>query len=152
MRRVRILSIYKRPYFACSQSSGPSPLSYGKDTHSKLVSSTLSTPRGDKYYNDRPLCEVCPRDRGKVVGTLRHEVITSCAKRQLSHASSRLERNHHNVPERSMFHAREPLYSNSTINTWWLQSMSAQNRVTIVLPRSYDHAYICLFVNIEIKT
>ena len=32
---------------------------------------TLSTPRGDKYYNQyRPLCEVCPRDRGKVVGTL----------------------------------------------------------------------------------
>ena len=32
---------------------------------------TLSTPRGDKYYNQyRPPCEVCPRDRGKVVGTL----------------------------------------------------------------------------------
>ena len=32
---------------------------------------TLSTPRGDKCSNQyRPLCEVCPRDRGKVVGTL----------------------------------------------------------------------------------
>ena len=48
----------------------PSPSSYEKATHGKLVCPTLSTPRGDKYYNQyRPLCEVCPRDRGKVVGT-----------------------------------------------------------------------------------
>ena len=33
--------------------------------------STLGTPRGDKYYNQyRPLCEVCPRDHGKVVESL----------------------------------------------------------------------------------
>ena len=45
--------------------------SYEKATHGKLVGPPLSTPRGDKYYNQyRPLCEVCPRDRGKVVGTL----------------------------------------------------------------------------------
>ena len=45
--------------------------SYEKATHGKLVGPTLSTPREDKYYNQyRPLCEVCPRDRGKVVGTL----------------------------------------------------------------------------------
>ena len=32
---------------------------------------TLGTPRGDKYYNQyRPLCEVCPRDHGKVVESL----------------------------------------------------------------------------------
>ena len=38
-------------------------------THDKLVGPTLSTPRGDKYYNQyRPLCEVCPRDRDKVGG------------------------------------------------------------------------------------
>ena len=42
-----------------------------KATHGKLVGPTLSTPRGDKYYNQyRTLCDVCPRDRGKVVGTL----------------------------------------------------------------------------------
>ena len=42
-----------------------------KATHGRLVGPTLSTPRGDKYYNQyRPLCEVCPRDRDKVVGTL----------------------------------------------------------------------------------
>ena len=41
-----------------------------KATHGKLVGPTLSTPRGDKYYNQyRPLCEVCPRDHGKVVGS-----------------------------------------------------------------------------------
>ena len=41
-----------------------------KATHGKLVSPTLSSPRGDKYYNQyRPLCEVCPRDHGKVVGS-----------------------------------------------------------------------------------
>ena len=33
--------------------------------------STLGTPRGDKYYNQyRSLCEVCPRDHGKVVESL----------------------------------------------------------------------------------
>ena len=70
-RRVESYRIYKRPYSACSQSSSPSPSSYEKATHGKLVGPTLSTPRGDKYYNQyRPLCEVCPRDRGKVVGTL----------------------------------------------------------------------------------
>ena len=42
-----------------------------KATHGKRVGPTLSTPRGDKYNNQySPLCEVCPRDRGKVVGTL----------------------------------------------------------------------------------
>ena len=47
------------------------PLSYENATHGKLVGPTLSTPRGDKYYNQyRPLCEVWPRDRGKVIGTL----------------------------------------------------------------------------------
>ena len=47
------------------------PSSYEKATHGRLVGPTLSTPRGDKYYNQyRPLCEVCPRDRDKVVGTL----------------------------------------------------------------------------------
>ena len=71
-RRVESYRIYKRPYSACSQSSRPSPSSYEKATHGRLVGPTLSTPRGDKYYNQyRPLCEVCPRDRGKVVGTLR---------------------------------------------------------------------------------
>ena len=70
-RRVESYRIYKRPYSACSQSSRLSPLSYEKATHGKLVGPTLSTPREDKYYNQyRPLCEVCPRDRGKVVGTL----------------------------------------------------------------------------------
>ena len=70
-RRVESYRIYKRPYSACSQSSRPSPSSYEKATHGRLVGPTLSTPRGDKYYNQyRPLCEVCPRDRGKVVGTL----------------------------------------------------------------------------------
>ena len=34
--------------------------------------STLGTPVGDKYYNQyRPQCEVCPRDHGKVVKSLR---------------------------------------------------------------------------------
>ena len=34
--------------------------------------STLGTPGGDKYYNPyRPQCEVCPRDHGKVVESLR---------------------------------------------------------------------------------
>ena len=70
-RRVESYRIYKRPYSACSQSSRPSPSSYEKATHGRLVGPTLSTPRGDKYYNQyRPLCEVCPRDHGKVVGTL----------------------------------------------------------------------------------
>ena len=70
-RRVESYRIYKRPYSACSQSSRPSPSSYEKATHGRLVGPTLSTPRGDKYYNQyRPLCEVCPRDRDKVVGTL----------------------------------------------------------------------------------
>ena len=33
---------------------------------------TLGTPGGDKYYNQyRPQCEVCPRDHGKVVESLR---------------------------------------------------------------------------------
>ena len=33
--------------------------------------STLGTPRGDKYYNQySSLCEVCPRDHGKVVDLL----------------------------------------------------------------------------------
>ena len=69
-RRVESYRIYKRPYSACSQSSRPSPSSYEKGTHCKLVGPTLSTPRGDKYYNQyRPLCEVCTRDRDKVVGT-----------------------------------------------------------------------------------
>ena len=76
-RRVESYRIYKRPYSACSQSSRPSPSSYEKDTHGKLVGPTLSTPRGDKYYNQyRPLCEVCPRDRGKVVGTLQGYLYT----------------------------------------------------------------------------
>ena len=70
-RRVESYRIYKRPYSAFSQSSRPSPSSYEKATHGRLVGPTLSTPRGDKYYNQyRPLCEVRPRDRGKVVGTL----------------------------------------------------------------------------------
>ena len=61
----------KRPYSVCSQSSRPSPSSYEKATHGRLVGPTLSTPRGDNNYNQyRPLCEVCPRDRDKVVGTL----------------------------------------------------------------------------------
>ena len=34
--------------------------------------STLGTPGGNKYYNQyRPQCEVCPRDHGKVVESLR---------------------------------------------------------------------------------
>ena len=70
-RRVESYRIYKRPYSACSQSSRLSPSRYEKATHGKLVGPTLSTPRGDKYYNQyRPLCEVCPRDCGKEVGTL----------------------------------------------------------------------------------
>ena len=70
-RRVESYRIYKRPNSADSQCSRPSPSSYEKATHDKLVGPTLSTPRGDKYYNQyRPLCEECPRDRGKVVGTL----------------------------------------------------------------------------------
>ena len=80
-RRVESYRIYKRPYSACSQSSRPSPSSYEKATHGRLVGPTLSTPRGDKYYNQyRPLCEVCPRDRGKVVGTLQGDciMIISC--------------------------------------------------------------------------
>ena len=56
---------------ALSLPGHPSPSSYEKATHGKLVGPTLSTPRGDKYYNQyRPLCEVCQRDRGKVVETL----------------------------------------------------------------------------------
>ena len=67
-RRVESYRIYKCPYSACSQSSRPSPSSYEKATHGKLVGPTLSTPREDKYYNQyRPMCEVCPRDRGKGV-------------------------------------------------------------------------------------
>ena len=32
---------------------------------------SLSATRGDKFYSQyRPLCEECPRDRDKVVGTL----------------------------------------------------------------------------------
>ena len=50
-RRVESYRIYKRPYFACSQSSRPSPSSYKKATEGKLVGPTLNTPRGDKYYN-----------------------------------------------------------------------------------------------------
>ena len=70
-RRVESYRIYKRPHSACSQSSRPSTSSYEKATHGKLAGPTLSTPRGDKFYNQyRPLCEVCPRDRGKVAGTL----------------------------------------------------------------------------------
>ena len=66
----------KRPYSVCSQSSRPSPLSYEKATHGRLVGPTLSTPRGDNNYNQyRPLCEVCPRDRDKVVGTLQGNTI-----------------------------------------------------------------------------
>ena len=58
--------------------SRPSPTSYEKATHGRLVGPTLSTPRGDKYYNQyRPLCEVCPRDRDKVVGTLQGAVACS---------------------------------------------------------------------------
>ena len=77
-RRVESYRIYKRPYSACSQSSRPSPSSYEKATHGRLVGSTLSTPRGDNNYNQyRPLCEVCPRDRDKVVGTLQGFLIWS---------------------------------------------------------------------------
>ena len=44
-----------------------------KATYGKLVGPTLSTPRGDKYYNQyRPLC---PRDDGKVVGTLQGTIV-----------------------------------------------------------------------------
>ena len=47
-----------------------------KATHGKLVGPTLSTPRGDKYYKQNcPLCEVCPREHGKAVGTLQGEHI-----------------------------------------------------------------------------
>ena len=47
------------------------PFELRESHQGKLVGPTLSTPRGEKYYNQyRPLCEVCPRDRGKVVGTL----------------------------------------------------------------------------------
>ena len=39
---------------------------------------TLGTPRGDKYYNQyRPQCEVCPRDHGKVVESLRGRACTA---------------------------------------------------------------------------
>ena len=52
------------------------PFELEKATHGKQVGPTLSTPRGDKYYNQyRPLCEVCPRDRSKVVGTLEGFVV-----------------------------------------------------------------------------
>ena len=75
-RRVESYRIYKRPYSACSQSSRPSPSSYEKATHGRLVGPTLSTPRGDNNYNQyRPLCEVCPRDRDKVVGTLQGSIL-----------------------------------------------------------------------------
>ena len=57
-RRVESYRIYKRPYNACSQSSRPSPSSYEKATDGKLVGLTLSTPRGDEYYNQyRPLSQ-----------------------------------------------------------------------------------------------
>ena len=47
-------------------------------SHGKLVGPTLSTPRGDKYYNQyRPQCEVCPRDHGKVVESLRGILINT---------------------------------------------------------------------------
>ena len=47
------------------------PFELREGTHGRLVGPTLSTPRGDNNYNQyRPLCEVCPRDRDKVVGTL----------------------------------------------------------------------------------
>ena len=42
-----------------------------KPTTVNRWNSTLGTPRGDKYYNQYcPLCEVCPRDHGKVVESL----------------------------------------------------------------------------------
>ena len=74
-RRVESYRIYKRPYSACSHSPEHPLRVTKKATHSKLVGPTLSTPRGDKYYNQyRPLCEVCPRDHGKVVGTLQGRI------------------------------------------------------------------------------
>ena len=89
-RRVESYRIYKRPYSACSQSSRPSPSSYEKATHGRLVGPTLSTPRGDKYYNQyRPLCEVCPRDRDKVVGTLQGKIYyINTLKQELSTAKT----------------------------------------------------------------
>ena len=37
---------------------------------------TLGNPGGDKYYNQyRPQCEVCPRDHGKVLETLRGDLL-----------------------------------------------------------------------------
>ena len=70
-RRVESYRIYKRSYSACSQSPGLPLRVTEKATHVKVVGPTLSTPREDKYYNQyRPLCEVCPRDLGKVIGTL----------------------------------------------------------------------------------
>ena len=63
--------IYKRPYSACSHSPDHPLRVTEKATHDKLVGPTLSTARGDKYYNQyRPLCQLCPRDHGKVVETL----------------------------------------------------------------------------------
>ena len=70
-RHVESYSIYKRPYSACSHSPDHPLQVTEKATHSKLVGPTFSTPRGDKYYKQyRPLCEVCPRDHGKVEGAL----------------------------------------------------------------------------------
>ena len=70
-RPVESYRIYKRPYSECSHSPDHPLRVTKKATNGKLVGSTLSTPRGDKYNNKyRPLCEVCLRDHGKVVGTL----------------------------------------------------------------------------------
>ena len=70
-RRVESYIIYKRPYFVCSHIPDHPLRVTEKATHGKLVGPTLSTPKGDKYYNQyRPLCEVCHRDHCKVVRTL----------------------------------------------------------------------------------
>ena len=68
-RRVESSRIFKRQHSAYSHSLNHPLRATEKATHRKLVDPTLSTPRGDKYYNQyRPLCEVCLRDHGKVVG------------------------------------------------------------------------------------
>ena len=50
-RRVESYRIYKRTYSACSQSPEHPLRVTEKANHGNLVGPTLSTPRGDKYYN-----------------------------------------------------------------------------------------------------